>query len=79
MKLRFRVIQVGWEIDLDDNRHPRIQMGRANWSTVVYDHPSEGWQVIALEIATRKNEGRVLKSMPVLRQKLNCANSSMVS
>ena len=48
MKLRVRVIQVGWEIDLDGNRRPRIQMGRTNWSAVVYDHPTKCWQVIAL-------------------------------
>jgi hypothetical protein len=56
MKSRFRVIQVGWEIDLDDNRHPRIQIGRANWSAVVYDHPTEGWQVIALEIELKAKQ-----------------------
>jgi hypothetical protein len=57
MKLQFRVIQVGWEIDLDDNRHPRIQVGRRNWSAVLYDHPAESWQIIALEIARKDKRG----------------------
>jgi hypothetical protein len=51
VRLRFRVIEVSWEADLDDNRHPRIRIGRRNWSAVLYDHPAESWQVIALEIA----------------------------
>lgn len=49
MRLQFKVIEVGWETDWDDNRHPRIRIGRRDWSAVLYDHPSEGWQVIALE------------------------------
>lgn len=57
MKLRFNVIQVGWEIDLDGNRHPRIGIGRRDWSTGLYDHPTEGWQVIALEIARQDKRG----------------------
>jgi hypothetical protein len=57
VKLQFRVIQVGWEIDLDDNRHPRIRIGRRDWSAVLYDHPAEGWQVIALEIARKDKRG----------------------
>jgi len=57
VKLRFRVIQVGWEVDLDDNRHPRIRIGRRDWSAVLYDHPAEGWQVIALEVARKAKHG----------------------
>lgn len=57
MRLRFQVIEVGWEADWDANRHPRICIGRCDWSAVVYDHPAKGWQVIALEIA-RQDKGR---------------------
>jgi hypothetical protein len=53
MRLRFKVIEVGWGIDFDNNRHPRIRMGRRNWSAVLYDHPTEGWQVISLEIVCK--------------------------
>jgi hypothetical protein len=57
VKLQFRVIQVSWEIDLDDNRHAHIRIGRRDWSAVLYDHPAEGWQVIALEIAHNVKRG----------------------
>jgi hypothetical protein len=53
VRLRFQVIEVGWETDWDDNRHQRIRIGRRDWSAVLYDHPAEGWQVIALEIARK--------------------------
>jgi len=53
MRLRFKVIEVGWGIDFDNNRHPRIRIGRRNWSAVLYDHPAEGWQVISLEIVCK--------------------------
>ena len=60
MRQRFQVIEVGWEKDLDDNRHPRIRVGRHNWSAVLYDHPAEGWQVISLEIAHKtKRDTRI--------------------
>jgi len=57
VKLQFRVIQVGWEADFDSNRHPRIRIARRNWSAVLYDHPAESWQVIALEIARKNKRG----------------------
>jgi len=57
LRLRFKVIQVGWEVDLDDNRHPCVRIGRRNWSAVLYDHPAEGWQVIALEIPRKDKRG----------------------
>jgi hypothetical protein len=57
MRLRFKVIEVGWEADFDGNRHPRIRIGRRNWSAVLYDHPAESWQVIALEIARKDKRG----------------------
>lgn len=53
MRLRFKIIEVGWGTDFDNNRHPRIRIGRGNWSAVLYDHPAEGWQVISLEIARK--------------------------
>jgi hypothetical protein len=60
MRLRFKVIEVGWGIDFDNNRHPRIRVGRRDWSVVLYDHPAEGWQVIALEIARKaKRDTRI--------------------
>jgi len=55
VRLRFQVIEVGWESDLDDNHHPRIRIGRRNWSAALYDHPAEGWQVISLEIVLKTN------------------------
>jgi hypothetical protein len=57
MRLRFKVIEIGWETDWDDHRHPRIRIGRRDWSAVLYDHPSEGWQVIALEIVRKEKRG----------------------
>lgn len=57
MNLRFQVIEVGWEPDWDAHRHPRIRIGRRNWSAVLYDHPAEGWQVIALDVAHPKGRG----------------------
>jgi len=57
MRLRFQVIDVSWQADFDDNRHPRIRIGRRNWSAVLYDHPAEGWQVISLEIACKAKRG----------------------
>jgi len=57
MRLRFKVIEVGWEADFDSNRHPRIRIGRRNWSAVLYDHPAKSWQVIALEIARGDKRG----------------------
>lgn len=57
MRLRFQVIEVGWEADLDTNRHPRICIGRCGWSAVLYDHPAESWQVIALEIMHNGRRG----------------------
>jgi hypothetical protein len=57
MNLRFQVIEVGWETDWDANRHPRIRIGRRNWSAVLYDHPAEGGQVIALDVAHSKGRG----------------------
>jgi hypothetical protein len=60
MRLRFQVIEVGWETDFDDNRHPRIRVGRRDWLAVLYDHPAEGWQVFALEIAFKmKRDTRI--------------------
>lgn len=57
MRLRFKVIEVGWEVDFDDNRHPCIRIARRNWSAVLYDHPTEGWQIIALELARQTKRG----------------------
>jgi len=57
VRLRFKVIEVDWETDWDDNRHPRIRIGRRDWSAVLYDHPSEGWQVVALEIVRKDKRG----------------------
>lgn len=57
MRLRFNVIGVGWEADFDSNRHPCIRIARRNWSAVLYDHPAESWQVIALEIARKDKCG----------------------
>ena len=50
MRIQVKVIEVGWERDLDDNRHPQIRIGRARWSAVMYDHPANGWEVVSLEI-----------------------------
>lgn len=58
MQRRLMVIEVGWEIDLDGNRHPRIGIRRADWSAMLYDHPIEGWQIIALEIARHDKRGK---------------------
>jgi len=57
MRLRFKVIEIGWETDWDDHRHPRIRIGRRDWSAVLYDHPSEGWQVIGLETVRKDKRG----------------------
>jgi hypothetical protein len=57
VRLQFKAIEVGWETDLDGNRHPNIRIARRNWSAVLYDHPAESWQVIALEIARKDKRG----------------------
>jgi hypothetical protein len=57
VRLRFKVIELGWEADFDSNRHPCIRIGRRNWAAVLYDHPAESWQVIALEIVRKDKRG----------------------
>ncbi len=46
-------MEVGWGVDFDDNRHPRICIGRGDWSVVLYNHPANGWEVVTLEINPR--------------------------
>ncbi len=53
MRKRFKVMDAGWGIDFDDNRHPRIQIGRREWSAVLYNHPANGWEVVTLETGHR--------------------------
>jgi len=54
MQKRFKVMEVGWGKDFDDNRHPRIRIERDNFSLVLYDHPANGWEVVTLNVATRR-------------------------
>ena len=56
MKARFKIIEVGWGKDFDDNRHPRLRIGRANYSLVLYDHPANGWEIITMEIMNRRQD-----------------------
>ncbi len=54
MQKRFKVIEVGWGKDFDENRHPRIRIGRDNFSLVLYDHPANGWEIVTLNVATNR-------------------------
>ena len=54
MQKRFKVMEVGWGKDFDDNRHPRIRIGRDDFSLVLYDHPANGWEIVTLNVATRR-------------------------
>lgn len=54
MQKRFKVIEVGWGKDFDENRHPRIRIERDNFSLVLFDHPANGWEIVTLNVATRR-------------------------
>ncbi len=54
MQKRFKVMEVGWGKDFDENRHPRIRIGRDDFSLVLYDHPANGWEIVMLNIATKR-------------------------
>lgn len=44
------VVAVAWERDCDDNRHPLVVVLVCRRAVKFYDHPSEGWQVIAIGV-----------------------------
>ncbi|CAG0942587.1 hypothetical protein ANRL1_00987 [Anaerolineae bacterium] len=54
MQKRFEVMEIGWGKDFDENRHPRIRIGRGNFSLVLYDHPANGWEIVTLNVATKR-------------------------
>lgn len=54
MQKRFKVIEVGWGKDFDENRHPRIRIGRDDFSLVLYDHPANGWEIVTLNVAMKR-------------------------
>jgi hypothetical protein len=71
MKVRVKIIEVGWGVDFDDNRHPRICIERDGWSAVLYDHPANGWEVVTLEIGQRsKRIARECHSDDAARRRL---------
>lgn len=43
-----RVIAVAWERDFDDNRRPLVIVHACDHELRFYDHPTDGWQVIAI-------------------------------
>ncbi len=72
LRVRVRVMEVGWGVDFDDNRHPRIRIDRDSWSAVIYDHPANGWEVVTLEIGQRaKRIAREYHSEDAARRRLN--------
>lgn len=61
MQKRFKVMEVGWGKDFDENRHPRIRIGRNDFSLVLYDHPANGWEIVTLNFATRRKSDETPK------------------
>lgn len=47
------IIAVAWERDYDDNRHPLVIVHARGHEIKFYDHPTAGWQMIALAPADR--------------------------
>ncbi len=43
-----QVIAVAWERDLDDNRRPLVIVHACDHELRFFDHPTKGWQVIAM-------------------------------
>jgi hypothetical protein len=60
-------MKVGWGVDFDDNRHPRIRIGRGEWSAVLYNHPANGWEVVTLEVNPRSSA--CLANITAMRQR----------
>ena len=46
--MKFQIDSVGYQQDMDGNFHPSISLLNENVAAELYDHPSEGWQVIYL-------------------------------
>lgn len=61
MQKRFKVMEVGWGKDFDEYRHPRIRIGRNDFSLVLYDHPANGWEIVTLNLATRRKSDAMPK------------------
>ncbi len=61
MQKQFKVMEVGWGKDFDDNRNPRIRIGRDDFSLVLYDHPANGWEIVTLNVATSRKSDAMPK------------------
>ena len=53
MKTRIRVVQVAWGRDMQNNRHARIEIAKREWTAVLYEDPTKGWEIVTLVVAPR--------------------------
>ncbi len=52
---KIQVIAVGWQRDVDNNRHPVIRVAGNDWFARWYDHPADSWTVIDFEITAPRS------------------------